>query len=377
MSFRLASHADLPAVRAALAASDRVALDTEFHAERRYLPQLYLVQIKLPTGETWLLDPLDEHALEAIAGSLAHPDWVLHGGQQDLRVLTPICGRPRRVWDTQIAAALVGHRFPVSFAEISAAWLGVDLDKGETLSDWSRRPLHPEQIAYAAADVADLLTLWDQLADRAHALGHGAALEAACVEAADSALDPPPAEWRRNPAWQSLEPRSAAALEGLLAWRDRTAALLDQPARQVIPDALLAELARRLPRTRAVLQANRRLSKSLVRDFADDVLAAVHAALALPDDALPRIIRPGSGEAARLAALIGVSEVLSAQRSWAAALVLPRHRLEQLALAPPADRAGVRAALGDWRDDLAGADLAGFMAGSAALHWDNGAPTLR
>ncbi len=376
MTWRLAGRADLPDVRAALADVPCIALDTEFHTERRYLPQLYLVQIKLPDGTTWILDPLDEHTLEVIADGLARPDWVVHGGQQDLRVLVPIAGRPRRVFDTQVGAGLVGPRYPASYADLGMTWLGIEIDKGETLSDWSRRPLHPEQLTYAAADVADLQRLWSLLAARADSLGRTQGLEAACNEMVEVALAPTSPDWRRGSAQSSLEPRNAAALQALFAWRERTAALLDQPARQIVPDAILGELARRLPKTRSVLVANRRLSKSLVRDFGDEILVAIHTAAGLPIEELPVTIRAGSLEARRSATLLAVAEILGAQASWAPGLVLPRARLDELAIAPPGDRSAVRAALGAWRDELVGDALTAFLVDSTRLSWNDGAPSL-
>lgn len=377
MNWRLAGPSDLTRIGDDIAAAPRVALDTEFHAERRYLPQLYLVQIQLPGGETWVLDPLDAATLDMIAQSLGKPDWVVHGGQQDLRVLAPICGRPTRVLDTQVGAALVGARYPASYAEITARWLGRELDKGETLSDWSRRPLSPEQLAYAATDVADLLTLWDLLAAQADAAGRAAALESACREVADQALATQPPDWRRLAGNSALDPRSAAALDGLLGWRERMAALLDQPPRQVVPDPVLADLARRLPRTRAALHANRRLSKSLVRDFADDILAAIHSAIALPSQDLPRVIRPGSAEASRLAVLGAVADVLALRGGWGAGLVLPRAVQERLATEPPSGRQAVADVLGAWRDPLVGNTLSSYLSGDTVLYWDSGQPAVR
>ncbi len=377
MTFRLATPADLPEVRAALADAPRIALDTEFHAERRYLPQLYLVQIRLPDGATWILDPLDAAVLELLAESLAGPDWIVHGGQQDLRVLGPICGRPARVYDTQVGAALAGARYPASYSEIAHRWLGVDLDKGETLSDWSRRPLTAEQLLYAGTDVEDLLRLWDLLAAEAADRGRADLLEAACAEVATQALAPQKADWRRLSGISSLEPRSAAALGNLLVWREQTAELLDQPARQIVPDPVLADLARRLPRTRGALLANRRMSKALVRDFGDDLVAAIAAALDLVPSELPVVIRPGSAEAVRVAVLSAVGDLLSVRGGWGAGLVLPRLLLEDVALSPPPDRAALAAALGPWRDRVAGDDLYRFLDGSDAIIWQDRSPRLR
>src|SRR5581483_5072539 len=140
-------------------------LDTEFVAERTYWPRLCLVQLSW-TGGVALVDPFtcDVHAL----GSLLDTDatMITHAGAADLPILERACGaRPTHLFDTQLAAGFVGLGMP-SLVSLVSSILGVRLDKGQQLADWSRRPLNGAQQRYAASDVSHLLDLTAKLRER-------------------------------------------------------------------------------------------------------------------------------------------------------------------------------------------------------------------
>jgi ribonuclease D len=377
MTWRLATLSDVPTLRAELSSAPRIGIDTEFHAERRWLPQLYLVQFAVEGGHTWVVDPMDANLFREIADVLASPTWILHGGQQDLRVLVPICGRlPPAVLDTQIAAAFAGHRFPANFAEVLSRWLGQAIEKGETMSDWSKRPLTAEQLEYAASDVAWLLALWDRLAEHLEAHGRTRQCEQACADQANLALETVKPDWRRIPAVAVLDRTQAACLRELVAWREEVARITDTPSRVLVADALLADLARKMPESRQALSVNRRLSKSLVRDFSDGLLGAIARARALPPEQRPEVIRHGSAASRRLAFLGAVAEILGDAEGWAHGLVLPRPLLEQIAIDPPADRPALAGVLGPWRDEIAGNALFDCLTGARGLRLRGGEPGL-
>ena len=361
----------LDAFRSAIAASTRVAIDTEFHAERRYHPQLYLIQVATPDGRTWIIDPLDAGILGAAVETLAEPDWVVHGGAQDLRLLAPLCGRlPAQVHDTQIAAAFAGHRYPAGFGELTERWLGVVVDKGESLSDWSRRPLTDEQLRYAAADVSSLLALWDAIVAAATAAGFGAIVADACREARAAAGEPIP-DWRRIPAAVVLDARGAAILDALVRWREGAASETDLPARALVSDAALIDLARRRPTDRAGLLANRKTPKPVVRSHGDALLAAIRAGLALPEDALPAVVPHRSGAARRVAVLAALCEIAGDRAGWAHALVTPRSVLDAIAAHPPGSRAELAGRWAQWQDATAGDLLWAALQGRLAITMDS------
>ncbi|MYI56193.1 MAG: ribonuclease D, partial [Acidimicrobiia bacterium] len=144
------------------------ALDTEFHREQTYFPRVGLVQ--LAWGErVILLDPLAT-SLEPLIALLDSPAMaIMHAPDQDLEILRQVVGRvPARLIDTQTAAGFCGLR-SASLRDLLARFLDIDVAKGDRLTDWLRRPLQPEQLAYAAANVRHLPPLWAALRARLEA----------------------------------------------------------------------------------------------------------------------------------------------------------------------------------------------------------------
>jgi ribonuclease D len=230
MPIRLAAVADLPELLAELQAAERLAVDTEFHAERHYLPHLFLVQVHVPGGTTWLLDPLVPDLLSAVAPVLSTRPWWVHGGSQDLRLLRRALGTvPEDVLDTQILAGLTDTWYPAPFAALLERWCQRALDKAATLSDWSRRPLSERQVHYAAADAEALAPLAAALQLRLADLGRTEIARLACLEAQARALGPVPDDaWREVPGAHQLVRNQPAVLQELLAWRDAIAMEEDQ-----------------------------------------------------------------------------------------------------------------------------------------------------
>lgn len=362
MSARIVGPADAREAADRIRASTRVAVDTEFHAENRYLPDLYLVQLGLDDGTCLIVDPLVAGVLDPVGAALLERPWVVHAGDHDLRLLTAVLGaRPTGpVLDTQIAAGLCTPTYPAGYATLCEGWLGVRVDKGETLSDWSRRPLSAAQLAYAAADVRHLFALADILSARVEALGRASALRAACAEAAEAAVDPSPERWLADlGATATLEPRQGAVLRALLSWRDDRARLQNQPARVIASDAILVDVARRLPTDAASLTTSRRFPKNVAR-HAPDLVAIVAQALETPEASWPRLARRGTAAARRSAFLHLWAQVRGEQASWSPALVLPPRVADQVAI----DGA---AALSPWRRDVLGGDVDAVAAGAISL----------
>ncbi|MBA2239532.1 MAG: ribonuclease D, partial [Lysobacter sp.] len=161
----------------------RIGFDTEFIRERTYWPQLALVQIA--TGDAVLLvDPLAPGMNEALAPILDNPAIlkVMHSASEDLIAFKRACGTvPAPLFDTQVAAALAGVAAGIGYQKLVMETLGVALEKGETRSDWLRRPLSPSQLQYAADDVRHLFALHDALRGGLEALGRLAWCQEDCA----------------------------------------------------------------------------------------------------------------------------------------------------------------------------------------------------
>lgn len=317
---------------ALLGLSDDVvlAIDTEFHAESRYIPALYLIQVCAPGHEPWLIDPRDRQVMQQVGPCLKRHPWLLHAGATDLVLLErALGGVPAQVWDTQIAAGLVQCRYPAGLGWLIERYLGVKLAKSQGLSDWSKRPLTAEQLAYAAEDVSRLHALWDAiLAERPE---RRATILQACDEARAQALAPAdlPNLWRDVPGRHGLSPTQTAVLQALVAWREQLARDADQPPGAVLNTPMVLQIAKKSPTDLNVLMAGRRTNKKVLAKYADALLEVVEGALSAAPT-LPAAIEPGTLRAARLAWLQAFAETTALEQGWSARLVAPSTLLEDL-----------------------------------------------
>ena len=247
------SERELLAVAASLAPARRVYLDAEFDS-RREGTTLCVLQVA-DAERTHLLDALRLPSLAPLAPILGDPgrEWVLHSGREDVALVLTALGLPAppRVFDTQVAWALLGAEHAVSLSYLRYRVLGVRSDKTHQADDWRKRPLPPSQLAYAASDVADLPRLHAELGarlaerERAHVV-HAASLE--CVLPEPAEREPLTLASFRH-AWQ-LGPEALSALAWLATWHNE----LDDHARRLAPEArVFVDIARRLPRTAAEL----------------------------------------------------------------------------------------------------------------------------
>ncbi len=351
-----------------LSTEARYAIDTEFHRERTYFPKLALVQLGWG-GRIVLVDPLavDVRSLRRLFESSALA--VFHAAQQDLDVLTHVCGCvPSHVFDTQIAAGFTGYGTP-SLAALLQGELGVSASKGDRLTDWLRRPLTADQQRYAAMDVAHLLELHDRLVASLEGAGRLGWVEDACEELRTrpaGAIDPDQA-WLRLKDVRILRAKARGVAQSVAAWRERRAAASDIPPRQVLPDLAVLGIAQKMPTTAAELAHARgvdeRHSKGTI---AAEILAAVadgvrrEVALPVPDgDDLDRSMRPAI-------TLVGawIAEVARSERIDSALLAT---RADVVSLLR--DQRSSRLATG-WRADLLGDGIRRLVEGRAGLTFD-------
>ncbi len=359
---------DLDAVVDELLTQPRYALDTEFHRERTYYPQLALVQIAWP-GRLALIDPLscDVTALRRLFATDVL--CVAHAAQQDLDVLTHACGAvPSRLFDTQLAAGFLGYSTP-SLVSLLLGEMKVQVAKGDRLTDWLKRPLTDDQCAYAASDVAYLLELDDRLEAKLGALGRGQWVEAACEELRTrpvSGTDPDGA-WLRLKEVRTLRPRARGVARAVAAWRERRAMALDLPVRQVLSDLALLGISQGQPSTVQELKQARGVDGRHTRgDIAAEILAAVaegarsEAQLPASDgEDLDRRLRPA----------------VTLVSAWVGE-VARKEKLDSALLATRADivaklrrDADARLDVG-WRAELLGDDIGKLVAGAAGLAFD-------
>ena len=351
-----------------LCAEPRYAIDTEFHRERTYYPKLALVQIGWG-GRIVLIDPLavDVRSLRRLFASPSIA--VFHAAQQDLDVLTHVCGAvPEFMFDTQIAAGFIGYSTP-SLASLLQGELNVAASKGDRLTDWLRRPLTAEQQQYAANDVAHLLELHDRLIASLVGRGRLEWAAEACEELRTrpaGAIDPEQA-WLRLKDVRVLKAKARGVAQAVAAWRERRAAQADVPPRQILPDLAVLGISQKHPTTVAELSHARGVDERHSRGaLGTEIVAAVKDGLgrdvSLPTsdgDDLDRSLRPA---VTLVSAWVG--EVARTEKIDAT-LLATRNDLVSLLRGDPAARLA-----NGWRHELLGDGIRRLVEGRAALTFD-------
>lgn len=295
----ITSAEDLARLMAQLKGAERIAIDTEFVGEDRFVPRLELIQIA-SDGVAAVIDFQAVHASEPIADFWAlicdrGIEKVLHAGRQDLELFLAHAGQiPKPFFDTQIAAAMVGYGPQTAYANLVQRVKGIKLDKGQTFTNWSQRPLTPEQMVYALADVQFLIPVHEHLRGRLRALGRLEWVheEFARLEGTLGAQARDPQErYQRIRGWENLKPRAAAVLRELASWREGEARRRNVPRGRVARDEVLLQLARQLPRTVEQLRSVRGIYGGEIDRNGDAILEVIQRATALPPDEWPDMRR--------------------------------------------------------------------------------------
>lgn len=253
-------------------------VDTEFERSTTYYAKAGLIQVAA-AGKTYLLDPFSFSSLKPLALVLEDPDIeiVLHSMSEDIDLLSHLCECTiTSVFDSQIAAAFLGLGLSVGYQRLVEMVLDISLDKGETRSDWLRRPLSKKQLHYAAADVFYLEEIYKQLRQKLEISGWLAAVLEDCnrqVSAIEnSASDPKLAYLKLRGAWDLPIDRQVI-LSRLTAWRDIKAVEENIPKSWVFSDAQLIEIARILPESHGPLYKLPKAKPKSVRRFGDELLS--------------------------------------------------------------------------------------------------------
>jgi ribonuclease D len=282
----ITDQAEFDALVDELSNASAYALDTEFHRERTYLPQLALVQLAT-LDRIALVDALavDVHALSRAFDS--DSVCVMHAGSQDLEILELATGTvPNRMFDTQIAALFCGYRTS-SLGRLVEGFLGVQLDKSSQLTDWTRRPLPDADLRYAASDVDHLLELRDTLVGRLEERDRLEWAEEEIERLRSKDRTPPDAEtlWWKLRGKTKLNGRARGVAQELAAWRDQVAKKQNRPPRTVLSDMPLLALAQRPARNIEQLRGVRNLDLRRFKQ-ADQLLAAIQRGTQLPKEAV-------------------------------------------------------------------------------------------
>lgn len=371
----IASTADLDAACRRLAEHPVITVDTEFLRETTYFPLLCVIQMASPE-EAVVIDALAEgidlapfFALMSDAGVLK----VFHAARQDIEIVWHSAGiLPHPVFDTQIAAMVLGYGDSIAYDQLVERITGHRPDKTHRFTDWSRRPLSDEQLAYAVSDVTHLrdvyLALSENLTRRERT--EWVKEEMAILTSPRTYEMDPANAWERLKA-RARKPKELAVLIEVAAWREAEARKRNVPRGRILKDDTVGEIATQAPTTQERLAGLRSLPKGFDRSrWGQDIIAAVQRGLARDPQTLPRLERPRA--AANGSATVELLKVLlrmTAEKHGVAAKVIATvDELERIA----ADDDAPVGALAGWRRALFGEAALALKHGRLALAVEKG-----
>ncbi|WP_130812225.1 ribonuclease D [Olsenella sp. Marseille-P4559] len=345
-----------------------IAVDTEFLRERTYYPKLCLVQVGT-ISEIGAIDPILIGDLSPLARIFANErvTKVFHACGQDLEVILDGMGVTcTSVFDTQVAAAFLGMRQQVSYGSLVEAYAGARLPKAESLTDWSRRPLDPEQLTYAEDDVRYLPAIYGRMMEQLIEKDRLAWVQPEMAEVAN------PSHLRRDPRDAylrlkrsgSLTRRQLAIAREVCAWREQTAASHDIPRKWVLSDEVVVEICKRAPHTRDRLRKIRGADQLNEKDV-HNLLGMVRVGENVPTSDCPqqeRHTHPSSELESVVDLMNALVRIVSERTGIATQLIATRDDLVEFAQ----DSSKSRLATG-WRHELAGRQLESLLKGSVGL----------
>ena len=277
------------------AGSGPVALDAERASGYRYSNRAYLVQVRRESAGTALIDPIEVPDLTTLGEAIGGAEWILHAATQDLPCLAEVGMRPTALFDTEVAARLLG-RDKVSLAGLVASELGSGLEKGHGAADWSLRPLSGAQLRYAALDVEPLVELREILAAALIERGRWDIAQQEFThllsfQPKDRGAEP----WRRLSGMHTLKSPVEWALARELWWaRDAVAAERDIAPGRLLPDSAIVAAVKANPGTLEELLAVKGFHGRGAGRYRREWWKAIEQARALPKDRWPT--RPPRGE---------------------------------------------------------------------------------
>jgi len=340
---------ELPALARALESQAWIGVDTEFLRERTFFPKLCLLQLAAG-GQIWCVDTLRIGSLEPLMPALTAPAArkIIHAARQDLeavylsakRVMSP-------VFDTQIAAGCIGLKPQVGYAELVKTLLDVTVPKGQTRTDWSKRPLTPAQLEYAADDVLYLGDVAESLSVRLRELGREHWAREDCAALEDKQLyEPDPAQaWIRLRGLAQLAPASRARAKTIAIWREAQARIRDLPRAWLLSDAAIFSIAEGGPPP---------LNDSLAASLSG---ALEGAANEMRDEEPTQDARPTPEQKAVIERLGKIVDARAAELNISAEVLAPRGELKALAMGTRAGALRDSHALTGWRREEIGARL--------------------
>ncbi|MGR9012358.1 MAG: ribonuclease D [Gammaproteobacteria bacterium] len=347
-----------------------LALDTEFLREKTYYPKFCLLQIATPE---WVVcvDPIALPSMDILFEALYSPSIVkvFHSCRQDLEIFFQLTGKlPEPIFDTQIAAPLLGFQENPGYAMLVSSLLNVNLNKAHTRADWSKRPLIEAEIQYAADDVIYLCKIYQMMLQKLAELGRGDWLERDFAELSNPDLYEvrPENAWLKIKGKNKLTGRQLSIVQTLAEWRENTAQSEDRPKSWLLRDEMLFDLAKLQPETLSELANVRGINERTVNRYGTELCQLIVAAknrAPIPLNEKGRPAKKTQQQEAILDILTALVRVRAEENALNPIILATRKDLEELLFNGYNDCP----LLHGWRFKMAGRELVGLLKGEFLL----------
>ena len=345
-----------------------VALDTEFLRERTYYAKLCLIQIEAE-GHRACIDPIKITDLSTLAAILHDPQItkVFHAAHQDLEILLQLTGKiPAPIFDTQVAASVLGYGDQMAYARLVEQMLSISLSKTQSRTDWTQRPLKKAQLEYAIDDVKYLAQIYPMMLNQLTSKNRLAWLDKDFLKATDEETYAINARerWKKVRGNQALKRPQLAVLRELAAWREEKAEKSDRPRKWIISDDILLDLSKQQPSNTKEIGEIRGINADRTHKYHKTWLALIQKANALPETdwpELPRRNKPTPTQNILIDLLMIIIQIQAKNNGMTAAAVATRKQVANMV------QAGQSTLSDDWRGELVNKEFAELLSGEKAV----------
>ena len=350
-----------------------VGIDTEFVWEQTYYPRLGIVQVGFSENDCHLIDTVTLSDLSPLGALIAnrHTVKILHDAQQDLWILRRITDAvPCNIFDTRCAAGFAGLGSTLSLGNLLRLCLNIQLPKTETRTNWLRRPLSKNQVAYALNDVRYLPALREHLLTDIQRRGRENWLAEELRQYDISKLyddRAPEEQYTRVKGTGRLSRRDMAIVRELATWREKEAQQADRPRTWIISDNAIVQIARRKPQSIQSLKRLRGIPRSIANQYSNSLLNAVQRGLATDEKNCPPIspsVRPNPFDDARLDLAMAFLRGQCLSEGIDIAMVASRSDIKEFISKKNAPNNPLHTG---WRREFLGADLTALLNGKHAI----------
>jgi len=369
---------NLEAFMGKISAATWLALDTEFLREKTYYAKLCLIQIEAE-GHRACVDPLSIKDMSSLIDVLNDPDVtiVLHAAHQDMEILLQLSGKvPAPIFDTQVAAAVLGLGDTMAYARMVEQMLGVAIDKSQVRTDWSRRPLKEAQLKYAIDDVRYLAQIYPMMLEKLNAQSRLNWLDKDFAKACNPETYAINAEqrWKKIRGNQVLKRPQLAILRELAAWRENLAEQKNLPRKWIISDDILIDLARQNPQSSQEIGQIRGINADRTKKYHQRWLDLIKKGIESPEDEwpeLPRSKKPTSTQNGVIDLLMLVIQAKAKEQGITPTVIAGRKQVANMIQSDNIQLAD------DWRGEIVNDTFARVLAGEMVLCIENAKLTLK